>query len=300
MTPIPQTDPLSQVLAEYMASQNRGGDPNLGAPPAPQSFTLPINGKPLQFANPEDAGHVVTSTIQDYEGRLQTLETQRQQLLDQLNNLSKTAPSQDFSAPKSAVDPEEYAKALLTDPVKAAQMVDEHNPKMKALQQELEQVKARTTASDFLQRHPAYNNPEHQKTIEDIRHRMNLPFTPENLELIAGFAQSKGILPSEQQIYAQRQASEMQRFQQYVQNPADPQIGGPQNFAPQYSPTQNGYNLPMSPAMTYAQSIAPPPSPGRVGNTPSGMSYDQVDRVAQTAPLADLKMMIERMGGGQR
>lgn len=297
MVPIPQDDPLAAVLREYSATSQKGGDPANPGAPSP-GFTIPVNGKPLQFASPEDAGQVFASTIQDYERQLQEFKAERESLAAQLNTLNRTPPpnpAMDMGAPKSVVDPEEHARALLQDPVKAYAMVRDHDPEFKKLKERLDKQENSQVATTFLNAHPVYANQRDTQIIEGLRNQMGLPFTPQSLEAVAALAQQRGLLQNEQAIIAGQRAQQFQQFSQQMQNPTEPTYGGPQNVAP-----GPGYQYPMSPAMQYGQSVAPPPSPGRFGSAPGGVSQDQLTDMSANMTTDQLRAAIQRLSQGQR
>ena len=317
----PQNDPLATILAEYAASQQKGGDPaNPGAPPAPSNFTLDINGRPMQFAGPEDASKVVSATVSAYEQQLATVKAEQEQLLARINELSQNqfaAPQQDFGAPKPVIDPEENAKMLLSDPAKAYEKGIQETKAYKELKAELDNAKRLSIEQQFFQRHPYYANPQAAKVIGGIIQQAGLNFTPEHLEIAVGFAQAQGLLSNEQVLAQQARAAQAAQMMQMINVPSQPTVGGYENMQGQPSwPTQPPFGAPTqmptmpqggfapSPMMQYAQGMAaPPPSPGRVGFGGGPTSFEQVNSVAQTAPLGDLKQMIEQLQnqlGGQR
>lgn len=292
MTPIPQNDPLAAILAEYAASQQKGGDPANGAPPAPSNFTLDINGRPMQFAGPDDASKVVSATVSAYEQQLAAAKAEQEQLLARLNEIQSNqfaAPQQDFGAPKPVIDPEENAKLLLADPAQAYERGIQETKAYKELKAELENAKRLSVEQQFVQRHPHYANPQAAKIIGGIIQQANLAFTPEHLELAVGFAQAQGLLPNEQVLAQQAQAAQAARMVQMFGNPGQPQVGGYENMmAPPGGFAPN-------PMMQYAQSMnAPPPSPNRgYGGQPS--SYDQLVNASGDMSTDQLKKYIEQL-----
>jgi hypothetical protein len=130
-------------------------------------------------------------------------------------------------------------------------------------------------------------------------------------EIAVGFAQAQGLLPNEQVLAQQARAAQMAQMAQMFGNPTQPTVGGYENmptqppFAPQGQPTwppPTGYptappgGFSPTPMMQYGQNMsAPPPSPGRTGFGGGPTSLDQVNSVANTAPLGDLKAMIEKL-----
>lgn len=307
MTPIPQNDPLAAILAEYAASQQKGGDPANGAPPAPSNFTLDINGRPMQFAGPDDASKVVSATVSAYEQQLAAAKAEQEQLLARLNEIQSNqfaAPQQDFGAPKPVIDPEENAKLLLADPAQAYERGIQETKAYKELKAELENAKRLSVEQQFVQRHPHYANPQAAKIIGGIIQQANLAFTPEHLELAVGFAQAQGLLPNEQVLAQQAQAAQAARMAQMFGNPGQPQVGGYENMGaagtwpPQMQPTPPmappGGFAP-NPMMQYAQSMnAPPPSPNRgYGGQPS--SYDQLVNASGDMSTDQLKKYIEQL-----
>ena len=311
----PQNDPLAAVLAEYAASQQKGGDPaNLGAPPAPSNFTLDINGRPMQFAGPEDASKVVSATVTAYEQQLAAVKAEQEQLLARLNEMQQNqfaAPQQDFGAPKPVIDPEENAKLLLADPAKAYERGITETKAFKELKAELDAAKRQTVEQQFIQRHPHYANQQSAKVIGGIIQQAGLQFTPEHLELAVGFAQAQGLLPNEQVLAQQAQAAQAARMAQMFNNPGQPQVGGyenfgqqpgwpPQNapqppFAPQGPPMMGPGGFAPNPMMQYGQNMnAPPPSPNRgYGGQPS--SYDQLVTASGDMSTEQLKRAIEQL-----
>lgn len=316
MFPTPQnsSNELDRVLAEYLASQQKGGDPANGAPPAPSNFTLDINGRPMQFAGPEDASKVVSATVSAYEQQLASAKAEQEQLLARINEMSQNqfaAPQQDFNAPKPAIDPETFARGILSDPAKALAEANKQDPTIKELREELANAKRLTIEQQFVQRHPHYANPQAAKVIGGIIQQAGLQFSPEHLEIAVGFAQAQGLLPNEQVLAQQARAAQMAQMAQMFSNPAQPTVGGYENmptqppFAPQGQPNwppPTGYptappgGFSPTPMMQYGQNMsAPPPSPGRTGFGGGPTSLDQVNSVANTAPLGDLKAMIEKL-----
>lgn len=306
MIPTPQNDPLAAVLAEYAASQQKGGDPaNLGAPPAPSNFTLDINGRPMQFAGPEDASKVVSATVTAYEQQLAAVKAEQEQLLARLNEMQQNqfaAPQQDFGAPKPVIDPEENAKLLLADPAKAYERGITETKAFKELKEELANAKRLSVEQQFIQRHPHYANPQSAKVIGGIIQQAGLNFTPEHLELAVGFAQAQGLLPNEQVLAQQAQAAQAARMAQMFRNPGQPQVGGYENFgqqpgwtAPQGPPMMGPGGFAPNPMMQYGQGMnAPPPSPNRgYGGQPS--SYDQLVTASNDMSTEQLKRAIEQL-----
>ena len=317
MFPTPtQNDPLAAILAEYAASQQKGGDPaNLGAPPAPSNFTLDINGRPMQFAGPEDASKVVSATVSAYEQQLAAVKAEQEQLLARLNEMQQNqfaAPQQDFGAPKPVIDPEENAKELLVDPLKAYERGITETKAFKELKEELANAKRLSVEQQFTQRHPYYANPQSAKVIGGIIQQAGLNFTPEHLELAVGYAQAQGLLPNEQVLAQQAQAAQAARMAQMFNNPGQPQVGGyenmlgaagtwpPQNapatpFASQGPPTMGPGGYAPNPMMQYGQGMnAPPPSPNRgYGGQPS--SYDQLVTASGDMSTEQLKRAIEQL-----
>lgn len=308
MIPTPQnsSNALDQVLAEYLASQQKGGDPASGAPPAPSNFTLDINGRPMQFAGAEDASKVVSATVSAYEQQLAAAKAEQDRLLAQLNEMTQSqfaAPQQNFGAPKPSIDPEENAKLFLTDPAKAYENGIQETKAFKELKEELLAAKRQTVEQQFIQRHPFYANQQAAKVIGGIIQQANLQFTPEHLEIAVGFAQAQGLLPNEQVLAQQQQAAQAARMAQMFQAPAQPTVGGYENFQgqPQYPnfpaptyPVQG--NFAPSPMAQYGQSMsAPPPSPGRSGFGGGPTTMDQLTQVADQMSANDLKAAIEKL-----
>ena len=312
LTPQNSSNELDRVLAEYLASQQKGGDPANGAPPAPSNITLDINGRPMQFAGPEDASKVVSATVSAYEQQLASAKAEQEQLLARINEMSQNqfaAPQQDFSAPKPAIDPETFARGILSDPAKALAEANKQDPTIKELREELANAKRLSIEQQFVQRHPHYANPQAAKVIGGIIQQAGLQFSPEHLEIAVGFAQAQGLLPNEQVLAQQARAAQAAQMAQMFGNPSQPTVGGYENmptqppfgppqmpFAPPSYPTAPPGGFAPSPAMQYAQGFnAPPPSPGRAGFGGGPTSLDQVNSVANTAPLGDLKAMIEKL-----
>lgn len=296
MTPIPQNDPLAAILAEYAASQQKGGDPANGAPPAPSNFTLDINGRPMQFAGPDDASKVVSATVSAYEQQLAAAKAEQEQLLARINEMSSQnfgAPPQDFGAPKPVIDPEENAKLLLADPAQAYERGIQETKAYKELKAELENAKRLSVEQQFVQRHPHYANPQAAKIIGGIVQQAGLQFTPEHLELAVGFAQAQGLLPNEQVLAQQAQAAQAARMMQMFGNPSQPQVGGYENMGQPPMAPPGGFAP--NPMMQYAQSMnAPPPSPNRgYGGQPS--SYDQLVNASGDMSTDQLKKYIEQL-----
>lgn len=298
-----QNDPLAAILAEYAASQQKGGDPaNVGAP-APTNITLDINGNPISFSDAAHASKVVTETLTTYEKQLQQIKAENDALLSKMNEFLQQP---NFGAPQSvqpenkpSIDPEEYAKLLLTDPAKADALAAEHNPVIKELKAELTKARQTQVEQQFVQRHPFYANPQAAKVIGGIMQQANLPFTSENLELAVGFAQNQGLLPNERMLAQQAQAAQTARLAQMMYSPASPQVGGYENMGQEQSPpfTPPGGFQP-SPMMQYAQGMntpPPPPSPGRAGFGGAPSSYDQLVQVADKMSADDLKKAIESL-----
>jgi len=312
MFPTPtQNDPLAAILAEYAASQQKGGDPaNLGAPPAPSNFTLDINGRPMQFAGPEDASKVVSATVSAYEQQLAAVKAEQEQLLARLNEMQQNqfaAPQQDFGAPKPVIDPEENAKLLLADPAQAYERGITETKAFKELKEELANAKRLSVEQQFIQRHPRYANQQSAKVIGGIIQQAGLQFTPEHLELAVGFAQAQGLRPNEQVLAQQAQAAQAARMAQMFNNPGQPQVGGYENFgqqpgwpapapfAPLGPPTMGPGGFAPNPMMQYGQGMnAPPPSPNRgYGGQPS--SYDQLVTASGDMSTEQLKRAIEQL-----
>lgn len=320
MFPTPQnnSNELDRVMAEYLAAQQqKGGDPATnGAPPAP--FTLNVNGRPMQFAGPEDASAVVTATVSAYEQKLAeqhaAAQAEQARLLEQLNQMTAQRDQPQTGAPQPAIDPEVFARSILTNPVEAITMANQHDPTIKELRAELDRTKRASVEAQFVQRHPHYANPQAAKVIGGILQQGNLQFTPEHLELAVSYAQQNGMLPNEAVLAQQAQAAQMQRMAQMFQQPGAPQVGGYENFntPPPFGPPQNqppawpppvGYptapqgGFAPTPMMQYAQQNfnAPPPSPGRTGYSGGPTSFDAVNSVAHTANIDDLKGMIEQL-----
>lgn len=299
MFPTPtQNDPLAAILAEYAASQ-KGGDPaNPGAPPAPSNFTLDINGRPMQFAGPEDASKVVSATVSAYEQQLAAVKAEQEQLLARLNEMQQNqfaAPQQDFGAPKPVIDPEENAKLLLADPAKAYERGITETKAFKELKEELANAKRLSVEQQFIQRHPHYANQQSAKVIGGIIQQAGLQFTPEHLEIAVGFAQAQGLLPNEQVLAQQAQAAQAARMAQMFSNPGQPQVGGYENFVPAGPPMMGPGGFAPNPMMQYGQNMnAPPPSPNRgYGGQPS--SYDQLVTASGDMSTEQLKRAIEQL-----
>lgn len=305
MFPTPnQEDPLAAILAEYAASQQKGGDPANGAPPAPSNFTLDINGRPMQFAGPEDASKVVSATVSAYEQQLAAVKAEQEQLLARINEMSQNqfaAPQQDFGAPKPVIDPEENAKLLLADPAKAYERGVQETKAFKELKEELANAKRLSVEQQFVQRHPHYANPQAAKIIGGIIQQAGLEFKPEHLEIAVGFAQAQGLLPNEQVLAQQAQAAQAARMMQMFNNPAQPQVGGYENFGQHPSWPAPAPFAPLGPPTTGPGPgmSAPPPSPGRgYGGGPS--SYDQLVNASKDMSMDQLRSAIEQLSRGGR
>lgn len=311
MFPTPQqNDPLAQIMAEYATSQQKGGDPaSNGATPASSPIVLNIEGKgPMQFAGADDASKVVSATISNYEQQLAAARSEQEQLLAKLNELTQSQQFQqptNSGAPRPAIDPEDFARGILTDPASALAEANKKDPTIKELREELANAKRASVEQQFVQRHPFYANKQAAGVIGGILQQAKLDFTPEHLEIAVGFAQAQGLLPNEQVLAQQARAAQMQQMAQMFQQPTMPTVGGYENMgAPQYPnfgppqgqppfAPQGGMNP--SPMMNYAQSLAPPPSPGRSGYGGGPTSFDAVNSMANDVPIGDLKSMIERL-----
>jgi hypothetical protein len=311
-------DPQFQEFVQEVAGaiqQNQGPVLNPTRPAQtphqqPEPIRLTVEGQQYEFANQADLEATLSSTFQQFRGKIEELsqdkaEPQQQQQTEQF-------------------DQKQFMDTMAKDPVAAMDYLDkfrnaESEQKVDQLQQQVAQQNYTLAAYEFKERHPEFSaNPQGHVILKQIMNQNGWDMNYQNLEAALAIGQMRGMFPTRQQFDAymaqQAQQAQMtasqeqlpdltqfqqpqqpqQQYPQQAQNPGvDPAMfqqpmGGPAPAAPQTNPLQQQF--------AQGGPVAPPPQVP-VGNAPGVIPPNFVEQ-AENMTADQLEQAINAMAQG--
>ena len=266
---------IQQGVTAAMAAQTPAAVP--GAPPtipsgvppatpAPASgVTLMVDGQPYTFQNAEEASAAVQETLNQQRAA----------------NQAQPAATPDTPKPddKPAFDQNQYVSLMGSDPVGAANYIDQFRDNavegdMQALKDKVQTTDRMLAAYQFKDSHPEFAFMQNgAQVIETIMKTSNWDFSPNNLEAALAIAQSRGQLPTRDQIQQQLQANAAAQNQTAGQGQVAstlPALPAPSLPAPQPGqvPTQVPLQGAVPPQLPPAPVAVTPIPGGSYGNPP--------------------------------
>ncbi len=263
-----------------------------------------INGSEITFDTVEDLNKNLTEA-------LATVGSEYQQMKNKLAELEanqyrgQTVDTDDEIVETGKFSQTKFLDLLKENPVEAFDYVDtfrygtekpvEH---IKNQLKAAEETRQEYEVNRWLQRHPEFPGQQYGKVLDDVRVRMNLPLTAQNLELAYQQAIQSQLMPDFKTIsyLNQYKAQMMQDIvskggqlppdmqEQYNQIYGNQQFNQPQNYGYQPSYPQNNPNPPRS---------APPRLPNG-GNVEHGLNEAQLDKLSPE----QLRNILEKFGVG--